>query len=324
MEIFSGHYGINNYKRGSKTWYFPTQKGTAELRLRAIETYEDALKHQGHQFTWIGFDELTQWQNDLPFEYLFNNRLRAPKKSGGKKVSTYLRATANPGGVGHSWVKERYRIGGQKPFVPWVFATNKNTGEEDERVFVPAKLTDNKILMDNDSSYETRLDNIPDEIMRRALRDGDWDIAQGAAFPEFNSTIHVVDDHEVPKGVPMIRSMDWGRAKPYACIWLYVNYDGDLNVCHELYGCSVDKHDTGLGTDPDLVAARIKDIEERHGWNIKEAWLDPQCWAKHGGPSIFDQLGGYRMRWKPWPTGQFSRENAKSIVHEYLRVVNGA
>ena len=172
IEIFSPFYGIESYKRARHTWEFKTAKGTATLQFRALEDKSDVYKFQGHQFTWIGFDELTQWPSDFWLEYLLT-RLRSPHG-----VPCFLRAATNPGGVGHSWVKERYLIGRVPPMTP--IRVKLPSGAVRTRIFIPAKLDDNKILMQNDPGYLDRLSSISDPLLRRALRDGDWDIFAGA------------------------------------------------------------------------------------------------------------------------------------------------
>jgi len=314
LEIFGPHYGFSSYKRGVKTWYFETAKGTAELRLHSCEDDVNIFKVQGHQFSWIGIDELTMFATDAVLEFLLTC-LRSPKGA-----PTYVRLTANPGGPGHNWVKERFGIGIVPPMTP-IEVTSKR-GDTHYRVFIPAKVTDNKILMDNDPTYISRLDNIADPVMRRAHLLGDWNIAQGAAFPEWNPEIHVVDDHDVPRGSRIWRSCDWGRDKPYAVLWGYDDYDGNVVLCHELYGCGP-KPNTGVGHSPSQVAERIREIEAARRWDVREAYLDPQCWAEMGGDSIFKLLGGHKMRWQKWAKGNDSRINHKQLVHEYLRVVNG-
>lgn len=315
LEIFSPHYGLASYKKGSNTWYFNTAKGVAQLRLRAIADDRDVLKHQGHQFSWIGIDEAGHFPSDYVLEYLLT-RLRSPKGA-----PTYVRLTANPGGIGHSWLKERFRIGVHPAMGPFDLPATAS-GDVSQRIFIPAKLTDNRILMENDPTYADRLDAIADPILRRALRDGDWDIVSGAAFPEFRKDVHVVDNHVVPDGAVIWRSMDWGYNKPFACLWGYADFDGSVNVCGEYYGCGI-KPDTGVRMDPEQVAERVRRVEEVNGWSVREAYLDPQCWAQHGGATIFEQLGGHKMRWKPWSKEHNWRRNKKQLLHSYLRVING-
>jgi hypothetical protein len=120
----------------------------------------------------------------------------------------------------------------------------------------------------------------------------------------------------------VIRSLDWGFIKPYACLWQYVNFDGRTYVIRELYGQGPRE---GEGSQENCVDvwAKIKSIEDHMGWHVTQAFLDPQCWAEHGGESEYDLLGGPKGRWQPWPKGPGSRRQHKQMVHELLKVVNG-
>jgi len=316
IEILSPVYGIDCYKRGRTTWEIPSfsGKGTATLQLRALEAEIDVYKYQGHQFSWIGFDELTHWGSDWYIEYLFT-RLRSAQGA-----PCYMRAATNPGNIGHSWVKERYGIGTIPGMTPIPF---QEGGEVRHRCFIPAKLTDNKILMANDRTYMQRLDSIPDPALRRALRDGDWDIVSGAAFPEFDKKTHICMTYRVPTGVPIWRAMDWGYEKPYCVLWGYADFDGNVVICGELYGKG---RKSGMGSreDEEIVRDKIIEMERMQGWQVTEAWLDPQCWAEHGsGQTQFEKLGGYQLGWRKWPKGPGSRLAQKAQIHSLLRVTNG-
>ncbi len=77
-----------------------------------------------------------------------------------------------------------------------------------KRRFIPAMLSDNPYLADS-GDYETMLLSLP-EHQRKQLLEGNWDIAEGAAFPEFNRTVHVVDSFEIPKNWVKFRACDYG------------------------------------------------------------------------------------------------------------------
>jgi len=268
--------------------------------------------------SWVGLDEATQWPDDSVLEYLIT-RTRSPKGS-----PTYFRLTANPGGVGHAWVKDRFRIGVVPEMEPFKVEGRVRDGETHDitRVFIPAKVTDNQILMQNDPTYIDKLNNISDPILRKALYEGDWDIVAGAAFPEFSLENHVCEPFEIPQGSRVIRMMDWGFVKPYAVLWQYVNFDGRTYVLRELYGQGP-RTGEGSRENPEEVIEKIWNIEREMGWNVTQAFLDPQCWAEHGGDSEYDLLGGPKGRWQPWPKGPGSRRQHKQLVHEMLKVVNG-
>lgn len=93
-----------------------------------------------------------------------------------------MRSASNPGGPGHAWCKQRFRIGpaiplkeaaakGQK-FVPYV-------GKHPNRPFIPSFAKDNPHL--NLSEYENMLDEL-DPTTREQLKHGQWDVSAHARF----------------------------------------------------------------------------------------------------------------------------------------------
>jgi len=101
------------------------------------------------------------------------------------------------------------------------------------RIFIPAKVQDNKFLIDADPDYIKRLDQLPDD-QRRALRDGDWDIFEGQYFPEFNRDIHVIEPFAIPSDWRRYRALDYGLDM-LACYWIAVDGQNKSYVYKELY-----------------------------------------------------------------------------------------
>ena len=92
--------GIKFMER-DKTWVAPSG---ATLWMSYLDRDDDVMRYQGQAFNWIGFDELTQWPSDYSWNYM-RSRLRTTKASG---LPLYMRATSNPGGPGHQWVKRTF------------------------------------------------------------------------------------------------------------------------------------------------------------------------------------------------------------------------
>ena len=129
------------YKEKSAIWVFPNG---ATLKFRHLENKKACENYQGHQYTWIGIDEL----GNYPTEYVWTFMLSRLRSAHG--VPCYIRGTANPGGVGHGWLKHRFIDGAEPNKIRKIEVTDPNTGEisYQTRVFVPSKLTDNQILCD--------------------------------------------------------------------------------------------------------------------------------------------------------------------------------
>ena len=146
-----------------KTWVAPSG---ATLWLSYLDRDDDVTRYQGQAFSWIGFDELTQWSTPYAWDYL-RSRLRTSDPS----LPIYMRATTNPGGPGHTWVKRMFVD--PAPYGTSFWATNLETGKplmwpkghskEGEplfkRRFIPATLFDNPYLA-GDGVYELSLIHI--------------------------------------------------------------------------------------------------------------------------------------------------------------------
>ena len=132
-----------------KTWKF---KSGATVTFGYLEHDSDKYRYQSAEFQFIGFDELTQFEENL-YRYMFS-RLRRLR---GAKVPIRMRAASNPGGIGHNWVKRRFI----------------DVAGREKRIFIPAKLEDNPYL--DQEEYDESLKEL-DIVTRRRLREGDWDV----------------------------------------------------------------------------------------------------------------------------------------------------
>lgn len=314
--IFGPVYGEKCYSGSKYQWTFPSG---AILQFRALERDDDVYKYLGQQYTWCGFDELTQWESAYPYLYLMT-RLRSAKG-----VSVRMRAATNPGGPGHSWVKARF-IDSAPPGVPVQVSTK--SGGNYWRVFIPSKLEDNRILLDNDPGYGDRVYEVGDPALGRALREGDWNIVAGAAFPEFRKEVHVIKRQPIPMDRPVWRSMDWGYKTPYANLWMFPSNEGELIIADELYGWS-GKPNVGTEEPPSEVKRKIAMYEALHELYVPYGMLDNQCWEQRDEKSpVAKELSGYlgdeyRLNWQPWKKGPNSRVQQKQLVHQLMSVVNG-
>ena len=159
------------------------------------DSENDVFKYQSAEYDFIRFDELTHF-TEYMYVYLLS-RVR-----GANSFPKYVKSSTNPGGVGHGWVKARF-IDVAPPLE--LYTADNNT----TRIFIPARVTDNKPLMESDPEYINRL-NALGEKDRKALLDGDWDIFDGQYFSEFNREIHVIKPFPIPKHWKRYFAMDYG------------------------------------------------------------------------------------------------------------------
>jgi len=292
-----------NWHEQAKTWTWPNG---ASLRMRYIERDADATRYQGHQYTWIGWDELTQWPSDYGYRFL-----RARLRSAHGIPTKRIRSAANPGGVGHSWVKAYFVDPAPSGYSP-VF----DEVTQHRRMFIPARLRDNAILLAADPTYRDRLKGLASDTMVRAWLEGDWTVIEGAYFDCWRYDKHVLDPFRIPADWPRIRSMDWGSAKPFSVGWWAIAADDYVAACageprtvprgslvryREWYGAA--GIDTGLKTTAEQVGQGIVTREATLGAIEQMRWavLDPSCYKEHSGPSIAERLNGVLLAAKLKP-----------------------
>ena len=314
QKLYPQAYPGAKFSAKASQWTFPSG---ARLWLTYLERPEDVLRYQGQAFCWIGWDELTQYPSSFGFDYM-RSRLRTTDPS----LPLCIRATSNPGGPGHGWVKRTF-IDPAPPNTPFA-ARNIDTGEEmvfpeDHpnagqplfmRKFIPSKLSDNPYLA-KDGVYEANLLSLP-ENQRRQLLEGDWAVATGAAFPEFRTSIHTCEPFEVPPDWKRFRSCDFGYSSFSAVHWFAIDPNwGTLYVYRELY---LSKH-----TGRDLAKAIIRAEE---GDKVPYGILDSSCWHQRGmsGPSIAEEMIREGLRWRPSDRSAGARVAGKNRLHEVLKV----
>lgn len=281
------------------TWRFPNG---ARLRFAYLERDADAENYQGASFTRIYVEEIT----NFPSEKLIL-KLMATLRSGAG-VPCGFRATGNPGGVGHHWVKARYidpaPMGwkvGRYPFL------NPKTGKTiiRDRVFIPSRVEDNPHL---DDTYVAQLQMQGSPALVKAWLEGDWSVIEGAFFPEWSNEKHVISPFVIPSHWLRFRSGDWGSASPFSIDWWAVVGDdhtlpsgqilprGALICYRSWYGAS--SPNVGLKMPAEDVGAGIK-LRERDDPTITYGVLDPAAFASDGGPSIAERMARSGIRFRP-------------------------
>ena len=314
QELYPKAFPGAKWAEKKSQWTLPSG---AKLWLTYLEREDDVRRYQGLAFSYIAFDELTQHPTPFAWDYM-RSRLRTTDPD----LPIFMRATTNPGGAGHGWVKRMFidPAPANQAFV----ATDLSSGEPLEypeghekagqplfsRRFIPASLTDNPYLMEG-GQYEANLLSLP-ENQRRQLLEGDWAVADGAAFPEFRQSVHVVEPFDIPDNWVRFRSADYGYSSWSAIHWYAIDPAFEtLIVYRELY---LSKH-----TGKDLARA-VLDAEM--GDSIKFGILDSSCWHNRGqiGPSIAEEMITMGCRWRPSDRTAGARVAGKNQLHERLKV----
>ena len=275
------------YQDYKKQWTFPNG---ATLRFRPLERDADAEKYQGHSYTDVFFEELGNYPNPTPVM-----KLKATLRSA-ESIPCQFHATGNPGGPGHNWVKARYVDPAPQG---WKILKEGNSS----RIFIPARISDNQILMTADPGYVDRLKATGSAELVRAWLEGDWDVIEGAFFECWRSEKHVVHPFEIPDHWLKFRSFDWGSAAPFSVGWWAVSDGTEVDAAvypkgaliryREWYGASAPN--TGLKLTNEKIAEGIK---QRETERITYGVADPSIFMVQGGPSIAEQMAKAGVLWR--------------------------
>lgn len=284
-------------------WKFPSG---AKLGFSYCDIYKDVFKHQSAEYQYLGFDELTHFQEDM-YTYLLS-RLR----SVGSDLPKLARSASNPGNIGHAWVRKRF-IQPCKEGGKLIYHSKSKT----YRIFISATATDNPYLQRDDPGYYDRLKLLP-PAEQKALIDGDWWAFAGQVFTEFRANrhpdepehaYHVIKPFVIPTWWPKIVGGDWGhRAKTWIG-WAAINPFRQIILYRE-YVCQK-KSIKSWGSD-------IRRLGQWDG-NIKEpAYMDPSAWKDEGHEfNIAEQImAATEMQ---WVKANNDRLAGKLLIHELLR-----
>lgn len=321
LKYYKQLYPGAKYNGSEHRWTFPSG---AKIDFGSLQHESDRTKYQGQAYDVICFDELTHfsWSE---YSYLFSRC-----RPNGPGTECYVRATANPGGVGHGWVKDRF-VTAAMPLqtiwdkVSWYDAKGQKHFSKRSRVFVPATVFDNPALLENDPEYVATLASLP-EAERNALLYGDWDTFSGQVFTEWRNDhdhykdrkmTHVIEPFKVPETWSIWCGLDWGYSRPFSVGWYAVDHSGRMYRIREYYGCTGTPN-TGVKLEPTTVAQKIREIEADDP-NLKGKVIhrigDPAIWQSDGTESIGDLMERQRVFFEK---GDHARISGKMQCHHRL------
>lgn len=283
-------YGYAEYKKEERSFLFPNG---ARLTLGYCDSDSDLLQYQGAEYDVIGFEEATHFKED--WLIFIATSLRTTKKG----FSPRIYYTCNPGGVGHAYIK--------RLFIDRRFCEGENP---EDYVFIPAKVYDNRVLMEADPDYVKRLEALP-EHKRRAHLEGDWNVFEGQVFEELRVDpshyadrrfTHAIEPFTPPPEWQIYRSFDFGYAKPFSVGWWAKDGDGRLYRILELYGCAPREANVGVRWSPEEIFREIGRTEREHPFLRGKRIVgvaDPAIWDASRGESVAEtgeRLGIYFER----------------------------
>jgi hypothetical protein len=273
----------------------------AILYFRYLDRDADADAYQGHDYTRVYVEELTQFPDPRAVD-----KLKATLRSAAG-VPCGFRATCNPGGAGHTWVKARYIDAG-----PWRVTASAFVDPFDgttralDRLFIPARLADNPLLLARDPAYVARLAQSGSAQLVRAWLEGDWTVVEGAFFDKWSER-NIVAPFAIPAHWTRFRSFDWGYAAPFSVGWWAVASEpfevrsgqrlpqGALIRYREWYGAN-GKPGEGVRLEAESVALAI--LARERGETIAYGVADPSIFREDGGPSIGERMRRAGLHWR--------------------------
>ncbi len=312
------------YVHGKRMWQFPNK---ASLRFRYLEHDKDADRYQGRAYTWQGWEELTNWGSHIGID-----KVSATLRSS-HGVKCQWVGTGNPGGPGHNWVKARFVD--PAPALTAHFDDAKKVW----RVFIPSKLSDNRILVESDPGYVDRLRGSGPEWLVKAWLEGNWNIVAGGMFDDlWDERVHVVKPFPVPRNWTVFRSFDWGSSKPFSLGWWAIAngesiklsdgrmlhfYPDSLIRIGEWYGWNGKDANVGINLVDTEIARQGLELEKAmaaaHGIEVDEGPADPSIFAVTNGQCIGANMGTVGLAFVPAATGPGSRKSGWEAMRRMLK-----
>ena len=328
---FSRIFPQAKFNGSTHTWKFPDGE---ELLLRYARVSADYDAYHGWQCPFIFFDEITNWAT--PELYL---KLMSINRCADKAVPRLYGATTNPSGVGARWVKGRF----VDVCPPGQFFKDPTTNMT--RVYLHSCLLENRALMDADPTYLDKLKSSTedDENLHKAWILGEWDLSYGGFFADvWDETIHEIPNFQLPASWRIMRSFDWGSAKPWAVSYFAITngeqpqpIDPDTGmevqlpyfpanstvVFDEIYGWNGEP-DTGDRAGSQEIAERVleKDhlIRHKYGITVEASCADTSIYAVSDGTSIGQNLASHGCHWTRAYKGAGSRISGWTLIRTML------
>jgi len=290
------------YNGGDHTWTWPDGE---QLLLRFIDSEDDYWNYHGHEFPWIAFEELTNWPTDVCYDVM-----KGCNRSSTQGMPRKYRATANPYGPGHNWVKA-YFI--DPAPAGKVISDEKGLGRD--RVRIHGSIFENKVLLKADPDYLRTLQTIKDPNRRKAWLGGSWDITAGGALDDlWDERYHFIPPFAISRSWKVDRSFDWGSSRPFSVGWwaesdgteIQIKRNGDLITksypagsifrIAEWYGWN-GTADKGCKMLSANIAVGIKKIETNFAFEVKPGPADNSIFDAQEGTSIADEMARQGIKW---------------------------
>lgn len=281
------------FNEQKSTWNWPTGES---LRFSFMAKPDDYWNYHGHSYPWIAWEELTTWPDSQCFL-----RMMACSRSSKPLMPRKYRATTNPYGPGHNWVKARYRLPVPLGMSVGKVIDNSLTRDgqlEPPRVAINLDIYENRVLLLADPGYVAKIRaaaSNPSQLA--AWLYGSWDITSGGMFDDlWDPRVHVVPNlplDSLPRGWRVDRSYDHGQSKPFSVGWWAESNGEPLMVGGRLLG---------------PVKGDLFRVAEWYGWNGQ---------PNEGLRMMAREVGdGIRDRERDWAMGHVLTGPADSSIFD--------
>jgi hypothetical protein len=211
------------YNEAEHFWRWPTGE---MLLFRQFQRDDDYWNYHGHEYPWIGWEELCNWATPVGFK-----RMMSCCRSSVPGVPKKLRATTNPYGPGHNWVKNRYRLPAWRGIVI-TDAKDDDGRPEPARIAIHGNIRENQVLLQADPEYIGRIRaSARNKAELEAWLNGSWDIVAGGMFDDvWEPKVHVLPAFQIPHSWRIDRSFDYGSSKPFSVGWWAESDGSDVQL----------------------------------------------------------------------------------------------
>lgn len=307
----------------------------SKILLCHCQHEKDRFDYQGAEIHVLMVDELTTFPENV-YRYL-RGRVRLgglQLPAGWAGMFPRIINSANPGGIGHNWVKMTF-IDVQPQYE--IRKMGKKEGGM-LRQYIPARLEDNKALIANDPEYEDRLEGLGNEALVEAMRRGDWDIVAGGMFDDvWERSKHVIRPFAIPSSWTIDRTFDWGSSKPFSVGW-WAESDGTgatmadgttryfprgtVFRIAEWYGWN-GKANEGCKMLARDIAAGIIEREQAMGiyYRVEPGAADSSIYTTEDGHCIADEMLTKNVMWLPANKAPGSRKQGWELMRRAFSAV---